>query len=211
MIDPSTATLKVMLVLRSAEQVAILHQQEERMQQLMQVEAAARLLSDRVGSASTDFELSIANQDGTQIELPETDRRGFALGTLLHAKGKVVPSYPLGGSPAPACSEFTPLRPHFTHLIAAFTSQMMLEKCSHSTLFRLSALPGSENTQDRAGVAAMMVGVREVSALQSTDLVGNDGKAEGESRQLMQQAAGLFEQEIMAWDWHGIGMGLAWD
>ena len=33
---------------------------------------------------------TISNQDGTPIELPEADRRGFTLGALLHAKGAAL-------------------------------------------------------------------------------------------------------------------------
>ena len=83
-VDKTTA----MLVLRSPSQIAILRQQEERVQKLEQVEAAARLLSEAAAGDSKQFELTMTNQDGNTIDLPETDRRGFTLGALLHAKGK---------------------------------------------------------------------------------------------------------------------------
>ena len=82
----------VMLVVRSAEQRAAIAAQEERACKLREVERAAELLSARVGLASSDgdYDLSITNQDGTELELDPTDRKALALGALLHAKGSAL-------------------------------------------------------------------------------------------------------------------------
>ena len=79
----------IMLVVRSPEQRAAMKEQEERASKLRAVEQAAEALSARVGldSVDDDYSLSITNQDGTVLQLEPTDRKGLALGTLLHAKG----------------------------------------------------------------------------------------------------------------------------
>ena len=81
-----------MLVVRSPEQRAAIAAQEERTRKLLEVERAAEALSGRVGldPTSDDYALSITNQDGTELELDPTDRKGLALGALLHAKGSAL-------------------------------------------------------------------------------------------------------------------------
>lgn len=79
----------VMLVLRSPEQRAAFKLQEERRRKLQEVERAAQALSSRAGLDSMvggGYELSITNQDGTEVALDPTDRKAFTLAGLLHAK-----------------------------------------------------------------------------------------------------------------------------
>ena len=82
----------VMLVVRSPEQRTAIAAQEERTRKLLEVERAAEALSGRVGldPTSDDYALSITNQDGKELELDPTDRKGLALGALLHAKGSAL-------------------------------------------------------------------------------------------------------------------------
>mmetsp|Transcript_15995 Transcript_15995/g.39286 ORF Transcript_15995/g.39286 Transcript_15995/m.39286 type:complete len:676 (+) Transcript_15995:79-2106(+) len=63
-----------------------------RRESLDKAERAARVVSERLGhegeSVSGGAELELYNQNGKRIEVPDTDRRGLALGYLLHAKAK---------------------------------------------------------------------------------------------------------------------------
>ena len=83
----------VMLVIRPPEERAALREREEKLQRLRQVEMACEALSARVGlqvDNRDDYSLSITNQDGTELVIEGTDRRGLALGALLHAKGAAM-------------------------------------------------------------------------------------------------------------------------
>ena len=83
----------VMLLLRSPEQRAAVAVADERMSRLHEVETAAAAMAERVGLGPVDgrgFDLTITNQAGAVIELPESGRRAFALGALLHAKGRAL-------------------------------------------------------------------------------------------------------------------------
>ena len=83
----------VMLVCHDAAVLTML-ETERRMQRLADVEAAARLISDRDGAGL--LEMSLTNQDGSAMSMPEADRKALSLGMMLHAKVKarswVVPS-----------------------------------------------------------------------------------------------------------------------
>ena len=82
----------VMLVLRSPEQRALIAAQEKRAAALREVELAAAALSSRVGLGPMDqgYELSLTNQDGTEIAMEPTDRKAFTMGCLLHSKGQAL-------------------------------------------------------------------------------------------------------------------------
>ena len=58
------------------------------MKRLADVEAAARLISDRDGAGLV--ELSLTNQDGSAISMPEADRKALSLGMMLHAKVRTL-------------------------------------------------------------------------------------------------------------------------
>jgi len=79
----------VMLVLHDP-QVLHMQEQERRLQRLAEVESAARLLSERAGDGSSGFEMSLTNQDGSAISMPEADRKALSLGMMLHAKGRTL-------------------------------------------------------------------------------------------------------------------------
>ena len=75
----------VMLVCHDAAVLTML-ETEKRMKRLADVEAAARLISDRDGGGL--LEMSLTNQDGSAVSMPEADRKALSLGMLLHAKGR---------------------------------------------------------------------------------------------------------------------------
>ena len=77
----------VMLVCHDAAVLAML-ETERRMKRLADVEAAARLISDRDGAGLV--ELSLTNQDGSAISMPEADRKALSLGMMLHAKVRTL-------------------------------------------------------------------------------------------------------------------------
>ena len=77
----------VMLVCHDAGVLAML-ETERRMKRLADVEAAARLISDRDGAGLV--ELSLTNQDGSAISMPEADRKALSLGMMLHAKVRTL-------------------------------------------------------------------------------------------------------------------------
>ena len=79
----------VMLVLHDPQMLQM-QEQERRMQRLAEVESAARLLSERAGDGSSGFEMSLTNQDGSAISMPEADRKALSLGMMLHAKGRAL-------------------------------------------------------------------------------------------------------------------------
>ena len=81
----------VMLVCHDAAVLTML-QTERRMKRLADVEAAARLISDRDGAGL--LELSLTNQDGSAVSMPEADRKALSLGMMLHAKVLVVLPHP---------------------------------------------------------------------------------------------------------------------
>ena len=80
----------VMLVCHDAAVLTML-QTERRMKRLADVEAAARLISDRDGAGL--LEMSLTNQDGSAMSMPEADRKALSLGMMLHAKVKDAPGW----------------------------------------------------------------------------------------------------------------------
>ena len=47
------------------------------------------MISERAaGDAHGTVEMSLTNQDGSTLELPEADRKALSLGMMLHAKGR---------------------------------------------------------------------------------------------------------------------------
>tara|TARA_B100000795_G_C22606377_1_gene363286 strand:+ start:72 stop:611 length:540 start_codon:yes stop_codon:yes gene_type:complete len=77
----------VMLVCHDAA-VLTMFETERRMKRLADVEAAARLISDRDGAGL--LEMSITNQEGSAMSMPEADRKALSLGMMLHAKVKAA-------------------------------------------------------------------------------------------------------------------------
>ena len=77
----------VMLVCHDAA-VLTMFETERRMKWLADVEAAARLISDRDGAGL--LEMSITNQEGSAMSMPEADRKALSLGMMLHAKVKAA-------------------------------------------------------------------------------------------------------------------------
>ena len=83
----------IMLVIRSPTERAAAAAQDMQLKRMRAVEMAAAALSERVGLGPMDggeYELQLTNQDGTEIKLAPTDRKGFSLGALLHAKAKAL-------------------------------------------------------------------------------------------------------------------------
>ena len=80
----------VMLVRRTEGEIAAaraMAAQEERARRLADVEAAAKLLTQREGGIG-NYELSLTDQDGRPISMPAVDRKSLSLAYLLHAKGR---------------------------------------------------------------------------------------------------------------------------
>ena len=82
--------LTVMLVRRTEGEIAAaraMAAQEERARRLADVEAAAKLLTQREGGIG-NYELSLTDQNGRPISMPAVDRKSLSLAYLLHAKGR---------------------------------------------------------------------------------------------------------------------------
>ena len=80
----------VMLVRRTEGEIAAVRAmaaQEERARRLADVEAAAKLLTQREGGIG-NYELSLTDQNGRLITMPAVDRKSLSLAYLLHAKGR---------------------------------------------------------------------------------------------------------------------------
>ena len=80
----------VMLVRRTEGEIAAaraMAAQEERARRLADVEAAAKLLTQREGGVG-NYELSLTDQNGRPISMPTVDRKSLSLAYLLHAKGR---------------------------------------------------------------------------------------------------------------------------
>ena len=80
----------VMLVRRTEGEIAAaraMAAQEERARRLADVEAAAKLLTQREGGIG-NYELSLTDQNGRPISMPAVDRKSLSLAYLLHAKGR---------------------------------------------------------------------------------------------------------------------------
>ena len=83
----------IMLVIRSPTERAAAAAQDMQLKRMRAVEMAAAALSERVGLGPMDggeYELQLTNQDGSEIKLAPTDRKGFSMGALLHAKAKAL-------------------------------------------------------------------------------------------------------------------------
>ena len=83
----------IMLVIRSPTERAAAAAQDMQLKRMRAVEMAAAALSERVGLGPMDggeYELQLTNQDGSEIKRAPTDRKGFSMGALLHAKAKAL-------------------------------------------------------------------------------------------------------------------------
>ena len=77
----------VMLVRREIAAARAMAAQEERARRLADVEAAAKLLTQREGGIG-NYELSLTDQNGRPVSMPAVDRKSLSLAYLLHAKGR---------------------------------------------------------------------------------------------------------------------------